>query len=424
MPSTISPTEDLWRKSDGSESARAGRGKRWRVRWEVDGDWKSKSFHRKAEAELYRRELTTDLTIGKYVDEKAAQTTIEALWVRWSAMDGGITQRTKESREAIWRKHVKPQWSKTAVGDIGRPKVKAWVASMKRDGVGVPTIEKAVGVLRGILDLAIDDRRAVANAADKIPVGKRQTKPRPYLTAPQVEALARTVEDLPVVSEGDRIDAQGGLVIRLLAFTGLRWGEMIALRVEDCDMLRKRLHVHRAITESEEQGVIEGNVKDHERRWIPIPARLLEPLAAQMHGKARADHVFHTASGTPLLVSNWRPRTFNKARARVQSATEAIRTEEAKATVASAVKNPTPPFPTVTPHDLRHAYASLAVSAGANVKALQRALGHAKASMTLDTYADLFDEDLDGVAVRLDVLVSDALSRLPRTENVPRTGTP
>lgn len=45
---------------------------------------------------------------------------------------------------------------------------------------------------------------------------------------------------------------------------------------------------------------------------------------------------------------------------------------------------------------------SLAISAGANVKAVQRMLGHASASMTLDTYADLFDDDLDGVADALD----------------------
>jgi hypothetical protein len=47
-------------------------------------------------------------------------------------------------------------------------------------------------------------------------------------------------------------------------------------------------------------------------------------------------------------------------------------------------------FPSITPHDLRHTAASLAVSAGANVKAVQRMLGHAEASMTLDVYTDLF----------------------------------
>lgn len=57
---------------------------------------------------------------------------------------------------------------------------------------------------------------------------------------------------------------------------------------------------------------------------------------------------------------------------------------------------------------LRHTAASVAVSAGANVKAVQRMLGHAKASMTLDTYADLFDTDLDAVAAELDAAIKAA----------------
>lgn len=56
----------------------------------------------------------------------------------------------------------------------------------------------------------------------------------------------------------------------------------------------------------------------------------------------------------------------------------------------------------MTIHDLRHTAASLAVSAGANIKAVQRMLGHASAAMTLDVYADLFDDDLDEVAEVLD----------------------
>ncbi len=55
----------------------------------------------------------------------------------------------------------------------------------------------------------------------------------------------------------------------------------------------------------------------------------------------------------------------------------------------------------ITPHDLRHTCASLAVSAGVNVLALQRMLGHTSAKVTLDTYADLFDDDLDAVATAL-----------------------
>lgn len=54
------------------------------------------------------------------------------------------------------------------------------------------------------------------------------------------------------------------------------------------------------------------------------------------------------------------------------------------------------------PHDLRHTCSSLAVSAGVNIPALRRMPGHTSAKATLDTYADLFDDDLDAVAVTLD----------------------
>lgn len=60
-----------------------------------------------------------------------------------------------------------------------------------------------------------------------------------------------------------------------------------------------------------------------------------------------------------------------------------------------------PSIPRLTPHDLRHTAASLAISSGDNVEAVQQMLGHASAAMTLDTYADLFDDALDAVAARL-----------------------
>ena len=57
----------------------------------------------------------------------------------------------------------------------------------------------------------------------------------------------------------------------------------------------------------------------------------------------------------------------------------------------------------ITPHDLRHSCASIAISSGVNVLALSRMLGHTSAKVTLDTYADLFDTDLDAVASALDL---------------------
>lgn len=71
-----------------------------------------------------------------------------------------------------------------------------------------------------------------------------------------------------------------------------------------------------------------------------------------------------------------------------------------------------PRFPKVTPHDLRHTAASLAISAGSNVKAVQTMLGHSSAAMTMDTYADLFPDDLEAVAARLDEARSASMSEV------------
>ena len=72
----------------------------------------------------------------------------------------------------------------------------------------------------------------------------------------------------------------------------------------------------------------------------------------------------------------------------------------------SAMPEGRPGIPDITPHDLRHTAASLAISAGANVKAVQTMLGHKSAAMTLDTYSgDLFLDDLDAVAARPDEAV-------------------
>ena len=104
-----------------------------------------------------------------------------------------------------------------------------------------------------------------------------------------------------------------------------------------------------------------------------------------MEGKSRTDLVFTGAKGAVLAVSRFRPRVF--------------------APAVSRAKQADPSFPTITTHDLRHTAASLAASAGANVKAVQTMLGHASAVLTLDTYSDLFPDDLDAVAARLDEAV-------------------
>ena len=144
-------------------------------------------------------------------------------------------------------------------------------------------------------------------------------------------------------------------------------------------MLRRRLQINRTATEVN-GNVVEGLPKTWEKRSVTFPPFLAEPLVRLCEGKEPDDLLFADRFGGFLR----RPSASNNKRSWFLTALAQAGLER------------------LTPHDLRHTAASLAVSSGANVKAVQRMLGHKSAAMTLDTYADLFDDDLDAVAMRLD----------------------
>ncbi len=136
--------------------------------------------------------------------------------------------------------------------------------------------------------------------------------------------------------------------------------------------------------------VVWSSPKAHRTRSVPVPRSLMSGLIDLCAGKAPDDPVFTSPKGDPLRLTNWRHRVFDPA----------CRTAG------------------IAPHDLRHTAASLAISAGANVKAVQRMLGHASAAMTLDVYTGLVAEDLDSVAERLDVAAARSRADSLRTADV------
>jgi integrase len=375
--------EDRWfktvRTEDGKTetkpSTRHGIGLRWRARYVDDtGRERSKQFTRKIDAQRWLdNEVTAKLATGTYVDPDAGRVTVAAVYEPWSKAQAHIKARTVAVRQGAWLNRVSPVFGDVPVVDVKPSAVRAWVAKMVADELGVATIENAFGVLRQVLGAAVEDSRIARNPCEGVKLPKRGHADRGYLTHAQVAALAAAVEYLPEV-------------VRFLAYTGLRWGELAALRVQDFDMLRRRVNVSRSVTEY--NGLVWSTPKSWERRSVPFPASLADELAALMVGRGRDELVFTSPHGKVLRGTNYRRWVFAAAVAKCQKSDES--------------------FPTITPHDLRHSAASLAVSAGANVKAIQRMLGHAKASMTLDVYADLFDDDLDDVAVSLDAAIRSA----------------
>jgi integrase len=394
--------EDRWikkvRQPDGSyaeaPSKAHGVRSRWKARY-VDGEGieRYRVLEVKREAEEWLRARLSEVTTGAHIDPKLGKLTVSDVHTAWSAAQGHIAKKTAATRKTAWGTHVKPRWGKVPVAEVKTTAVRAWVAKMKRDGVGVPTIENSFHVLRGVLATAVEDRRIVVNPCDGVKLPKRRHADRGYLSHRQVAVLADAVE-------------RDATVVRFLAYTGLRWGEMAALRVQDFDMLRRRVNVSRSVTES--GGLVWSTPKTWERRSVPFPAVLTEELSELMVGKSREDLVFTDTRGNVIRNSNWRARVFSPAVEICQREAKEQRAKE----LAGTGEVVTPEFPTVTPHDLRHTAASLSVSAGANVLAVSRMLGHKDAAMTLNTYSDLFDTDLDAVAGAMDAAIA-AASEVP-----------
>ncbi|WP_439594208.1 tyrosine-type recombinase/integrase [Microbacterium sp.] len=300
-----------------------------------------------------------------YIDPTDARITVEELGEAWLKDQAAVLKPSSHHPlESAWRIHVAPAWGRRRVGTITHSEVRAWVSELATTR-GATTVIRSYGILAAILDIAMRDRRIADNPARGVRLPKKRPKPRVYLTHTQVADLAR------LSTHPD--------VVLFLAYTGLRWGEATGLRLRDVDLNRRRVTVYEnAVLVNGHLHV--GSPKSHASRAVRYPDFIDSLVRAAFDGKHHEELLFGDGQ-LHMRLPNSQAGWFAKAVKRAQA------------------QDPT--FPRVTPHDLRHTAASLAISAGANVKAVQRMLGHASAAMTLDTYADLFDDDLDAVAFAL-----------------------
>lgn len=353
--------EDRWFYPDGKPKPEHGTVRRWRVRWRTsDGADRSKSFDRLKDAQTYRRGLENRAEQGDSLDPRRGRITVGDWAQRWleTVTPPILKPKTYASYESVLRTKVLPHWADTPLADVTNANVRAWVAALSGQGLSASQVRQAHGRLACLLDAAIEDERVTRNRARPVPLPTMPDRPRNrYLSHTEVRELSRV---------------SGHPLIPFLAYTGLRWAEAVALEYRDVDLHRRRVHVDR--TQSEVGGTFHlGVPKSHQRREVPLPASLIPLIEAQPH----AGPLFPNRRGGLLLSSNFRRSVFTPV-------------------VKACHLDP------LTPHDLRHTAASLAVQAGANILAVARMLGHKDPSVTLRVYADLFDSDLDDVATRLD----------------------
>jgi integrase len=352
---------------------------RYRVRYRTPdrGQTDKRGFRTKRAAEAWANSNEVAKARGEYVAPSLGRVTVGELGPAWLARQKGHMKPSGyRSYESAWRNRVEPRWRRAKVADIRFSDVQAWATELAGE-LSPSMVATVYSVLARILDDAVRDRMLAANPARGVKLPARGKRQNTYLSAEQLRALA--------IESG-----RYGSLILLLGTAGLRWGEAAALRVSDVDFLKRRIMLHRnAVTVGRTVHV--GTLKTGHHRTVALSGFVVDELSATCQGKELDELIWPARDGGYLG-----PAAGNKSW--LSGAVDRCRKADKT-------------FPRITAHALRHTAASLAISAGANVKVVQRMLGHSSAAMTLDVYADLFDDDLTGVAEKLSETVGKMWAR-------------
>ena len=336
------PIQDLWVNKDGQHSKRYGEGLRWRVR--VAG-YKTTAHRTRAEAERVNAER---IAAGPPIPASALS--VGELLKVWLESKRSLRPATRTAA-GLDARRVYARWSNTLISQLTSQQIQAWVNDEAQTLSG-SVVRRMLHCLQSSLAPAVRQGALASNPCDGVTLPRISRHDVTVLNLAQLRLLADSV-------------AWGKEMIWLLGTTGLRVGEACALNVGDVDAKRFRLRVHDSKT---------GAARD-----VPISEPVLAMLDLERPPSAP---LIAGAQGGRFDSAGWRRRVFNPAVSALAEIPEGFRI-----------------------HDLRHTAASLAIAAGADVKAVQRMLGHKSAAMTFDLYAHLWDEGLDRVGATIGALI-------------------
>jgi len=350
------------------------RRKPWIVRWrDPQGHQRSKAFRTEREAQQYRARIDVQLDEGDYVAPSGARVRFGDHWDRYREMTAKTRRPSTEARdESYYRSMIAPTFATVPLGQIDYLMVQSWVndlqaESIHADGSGrsAATVHKAYQLLSKAMSAAAKARLVRSNPCADVELPRIEVERPDILTHEDVALLAAT------------IDPRYSTLVLLAAYSGLRIGEVIALRRSAVDVLRSTVEV-RATAVEVNGHIVENPPKTRAgRRTVPIPRFVTDALVEQIHGLGPDDLVFTSPLGTQMRQGLFRRRFFTPA---VEAAGLAPRRI----------------------HDLRHTAVSFWIDAGASPTEIAARAGHRSVVTVLDRYGHLLPSTEDKVTDALD----------------------
>jgi integrase len=365
------------RRGNGEGTITRRKDGRWEARYYVPtvNGTNRKTLYGKTQAEV-RDKLTKalsdridgivyddeNMTVGEYLD----------VWLKGSVY-GSVRQSTYDRDTNLVNNHIKPVLGGLKLKKLNSVHIQSFYRDRLDKGLSASTVHKMHDILRRGLAQATKWHLVQRNVADTV------KPPRP---APK-EIRALSAAETRRLLEAAGVDRLEALYV-LAVHTGMRQGELLALRWQDVDMESAVVSVRRTLTRSGGRVAFGEPKTKKSRRSIRLTPQAVEALRSHLERQLRDMEIlgdryqdqgliFTTDTGGPINPSNLRQRSF-----------------------APLLKRAG--LPHMRFHDLRHTCATLLLSRGVHPKFVQELLGHATIAITLDTYSHVMPNMGDATA--------------------------
>jgi integrase len=367
----------MGRRSNGEGTITRRKDGRWEARYYVPtvNGTKRKTIYGKTQAEV-RDKLTKalsdridgilyddeNMTVGEYLD----------VWLKGSVY-GSVRRSTYDRDTNLVNNHIKPILGGLKLKKLNSAQVQSFYRDRLATGLSASTVHKMHDILRRGLAQAVKWHLVPRNVADTVKPPRPAPKEMHALSTNETRTLLEA-------AHGDPLEALYVLAVH----TGMRQGELLALRWQDVDLENAIVSVRRTLTRSGGKVVFGEPKTKKSRRTIRLTPQAVEALRSHLDCQLRDMEilrdryrdqglVFTTDTGAPINPSNLRQRSF-----------------------APLLKRAG--LPHMRFHDLRHTCATLLLSRGVHPKFVQELLGHATIAITLDTYSHVIPSMGDATA--------------------------
>jgi integrase len=366
------------------------RGKRsWRLKFDTNRDPISGRrftkfvtlYGTKAQAQAEAAKIIASVAAGSYVDPSSE--TVSQFVERWLSdwANDNVSNKTFTRYEQLLRKHLCAQFGSIQIQKLKAADLQTVYAAMAREGLADQTRLHLHRVVHRMLGHALQWGVVTVNAAAAVDAPRTRAREIEILSTTEVQTVLEKLRGRPLHT-----------IATVLLATGLRRGELLALRWQDLDLNGATLRVEQAVEQTKRGGILFKAPKTrHGRRSVTLPPSTVAVLREHWRTQQEQRLMLGLGKAPPdgPVFASWDGSTYSP---------HTLTQQWRKAMKRAGLK--------VSLHSLRHTHASTLIASGLDILSISRRLGHATPVLTLGTYGHLFKTD-DRAAAIMEKILGD-----------------